>query len=521
MRTPLSSCFLRVLAISLATFVPLATTSAAMVSRTIIIDGNMTDWNGVRDNPGQFTVDAEGSIDPADRDYLVQATGRDLKKFAVTWDTANLYFYIERFASSSNKTDWWFYLDVNNDRMLQDGEYVLQVNWQGSNRSTDRTLWRYNAVNNVTGDPLEDPGTGLVDGYDMPGSIYAKVTLPGKLKGGSSAGTEMESFVSWSDLGFGGPTSFGFHISSSNGTNLPTQVDDNMDGPGNNALVFTDLALAKSVAPASAIIGSNVTFTLTLTNAGMGDVFAPTVLDDLAAAGLTYVADDAASSGTTYDPVTGLWTLGLLSAGGSATLNIQATATPSSPPQTFTNNAVVAIGIADGNPANDTAQASVTFGLGANLTLAKSLLTVRNDVTGTSNPKSIPGAWLDYTLALSNHGAQAADNVVFVDDLPADVALYVDDLDGTGAPLEFIDGDGLGNDLSGLSFAFTSLESTTDDVDFSANGGADGFTYVPQPDAEGFDANVTTLRVAPTGSLQASTVNDTPRARFRLRVRLQ
>jgi uncharacterized repeat protein (TIGR01451 family) len=509
------------MALTLASLIPFSFAEAALVSKTITVNGNMADWNGIRDNPGQYTEDAEGAVDPTDRDYVVQATGRDLKKFAVTWDATSLYFYIERFASTSNKTDWWFYLDVNNDRMLQDGEYVLQVNWQGSNRSTNRMLWRYDAANDATGDPLEDPGTGFADGYDMPGSIYAKNGLPGNLKGGASSGVEMESFINWSDLGFAGPTSFGFHIASSNGTNLPTQVDDNMDGPGNNALVFSDLALAKSVVPVSAAAGEVVTFTLTLTNAGPGGVFGPTVLDDLAAAGLTYVADDASASGTSYDPVTGLWTLGPVPAGGSVTLNVQATATPANPPQTFTNNAAIVAGVADADPANDTAQASVAFGPGANLNLVKSLLTVRDEVNGTANPKSIPGAWLDYTLDVSNDGAAAADNVVVIDALPTDVALYVGDLDGNGSPLEFIDGDGAGNDLSGLSFTFTSLASTSDDVDFSANDGADGFTYLPQPDAEGFDSNVTTLRIAPAGSLQASTVASTPRARFRLRVRLQ
>lgn len=506
--------------VTLLTLVPLSA-QGALLSRTITIDGQMSDWDGIRDNPGQFTEDPEGSVDPADRDYLVQATGRDLKKFSVTWDQSNLYFYIERYASTSNQTDWWFYLDLDNDRMLEDGEYVLQVNWQGSNRRTGRSLWRYDAVDNILGDPIEDPATGLVDGYKMPGSINSRNDLQGNLRGGSSSGLEMESYLSWSDLGFAGPGALSFHIASSNGSNLPTQVDDNMDGPGNNALVFTDLALSKSVAPPSTTSGRVVTYNLTLTNAGINDVFAPEVLDNLVAAGLTYVADNSATTGTTYDPATGRWTLGMLAAGASVTLELQATATPPSLPQVYTNVATIATGIADDDITNDSAQAAVTFSEGAQVSVAKSLVTVRNGVTGTSNPKGIPGAWLDYTLEVTNAGGEAAGNVVIIDRLPAQTSLFVGDLDGQGAPIEFIDGDGSGGSLSGLTFTFASLGSTADDVDFSANGGLDGYSYVPQPDAQGFDAAVTTVRITPQGSLGTAGGGVAPRARFRLRVVLE
>ena len=47
---------------------------------------------------------------------------------------------------------------------------------------------------------------------------------------------------------------------------------------------------------------------------------------------------------------------------------------------------------------------------------------------------------------------------------------------------------------SGLTYAYTSLGSTTDRLDFSNNSGAT-WTYVPVPDAQQADAAVTNLRV--------------------------
>lgn len=146
-------------------------TQAAIISRTIVVDGNISDWSGIITNTSQFSTDAEGSVDPADLDFPVQATGRDLKYFSYTYDDNSLYFYVERYASTANKNDWWFYLDTDNDGAMQSGEKVLRVSWQGSNGSTVRTLWDY-VADDSNGDPLVDPGTGVADGYDMPGKCH-------------------------------------------------------------------------------------------------------------------------------------------------------------------------------------------------------------------------------------------------------------------------------------------------------------------------------------------------------------
>ncbi len=120
----------------------------------------------------------------------------------------------------------------------------------------------------------------------------------------------------------------------------------------------------------------------------------------------------------------------------------------------------------------------------------------------TLSPYAIPGAVVRYSVTVTNEGKGKPDpdTVVITDLLPAETTLFVGDINGPGSgPVSFQDG----TPSSGLSYTFISLSSTTDDVDFSDDGGV-SYTYVPVPDADGFDANVTHLRVTPKGTFNAS-----------------
>jgi len=64
-------------------------------------------------------------------------------------------------------------------------------------------------------------------------------------------------------------------------------------------------------------VGSNVTFTVTATNNGPSDASGVQVTDQLPA-GLTYVS--STPSAGTYTSGTGVWDIGTLANGGSATL---------------------------------------------------------------------------------------------------------------------------------------------------------------------------------------------------------
>lgn len=150
------------------------------------------------------------------------------------------------------------------------------------------------------------------------------------------------------------------------------------------------------------------------------------------------------------------------------------------------------------------------------LSLFKWSTLISDPINGSVNPKAIPGAVRNYSFRITNSGPGAVDldTLVISDPLPSTVDLFVSDLAGAGSgPVVFVDG----VPGSGLSWTFTSLASHTDSVDFSADNGLT-WTYVPVPDANGFDPAVTHIRLRPQGSMNAAGVGN-PFAEMTIRVR--
>lgn len=154
------------------------------------------------------------------------------------------------------------------------------------------------------------------------------------------------------------------------------------------------------------------------------------------------------------------------------------------------------------------------------LTITKTATVISDPLGVTLTPRSLPGAVVDYKVVYRNPGANwltPVKNIVTDDVLPANVALKVSDLVTAGkGPLEFLDGSllGLGLGGSGLTYTFTTLASTTDSIDFY-NG--TNWGYVPQPDADGYDANVRAIRISTgTTTFAAGTA-----FQFRYRVKIR
>jgi uncharacterized repeat protein (TIGR01451 family) len=165
-----------------------------------------------------------------------------------------------------------------------------------------------------------------------------------------------------------------------------------------------------------------------------------------------------------------------------------------------------------------TAWASITVQALPSLTLLKTVQTISDPVNLASNPKAIPGAYLDYTVMATNSGAGTVDNdaMIINDPIPAGTELFVNDLGGAGSgPVAFTDG----GTASGLSYTFTALGNGADDLEFSDDSGAT-WTYTPTADADGFDAAVTNIRVNPKGVFAAAGAGN-PSFSLTFRVRLQ
>ena len=365
---------------------------------------------------------------------------------------------------------------------METGEIVFRVKWQGSNRSTVTTFWDY-TESAAGGDPMVSPGTGFGDGYTMPGIVTLNIGLLGySSSGGASSGTEMESYISWSKLGFAAPGNVGFHISSSNGSNLPKNIIDNMDGPAGGELFPDDLEVTKTADASSVYGGDTFTYTVSVYN-GATIAFTSVEITDVIPSIVNYVSHSA-PAGTTYtdtdaDSRPDLWsipsidpletlTLTITVAGGNVTATMPAT-------NTATLTASVPV---DEVPGNDFDSVDVEIKPNPLLVMVK-----------TADPLTVnPGGDVIYTLDISNIGAAIAEKVIITDVLGEFTAFNLDPF-STGAPFKFTDG----TTASGLSIGPTDYSndggSTWGYLPFSEGGGAD----------PGYDANVTNFKIEMTG----------------------
>src|SRR4029077_20200533 len=127
-----------------------------------------------------------------------------------------------------------------------------------------------------------------------------------------------------------------------------------------------DIAVAKIASSGTVTAGSNVTFTITVTNNGPSTASGVVVTDQLPA-GLTYVS--SVPSQGTYTSGTGVWNIGAIGSGTSVTLSLTATVTTTG---SLTNTATKpAENETDPDLTNDTASVTIT-GQAPDLTIAKS-----------------------------------------------------------------------------------------------------------------------------------------------------
>ena len=120
-----------------------------------------------------------------------------------------------------------------------------------------------------------------------------------------------------------------------------------------STLVFaqSDLVVTKTINNTTPLVGSNVIFTITARNNGTSNNSNVRV-NDLLPSGYTYVSNT--TSRGTYNSTTGVWTIGNLNNGASATLTITATVKSSG---IYTNTATIntSSGISDPNLSNNVA----------------------------------------------------------------------------------------------------------------------------------------------------------------------
>src|ERR1700730_9295623 len=122
-----------------------------------------------------------------------------------------------------------------------------------------------------------------------------------------------------------------------------------------NVVSSADIAVTKIASSGTVTVGSNVTFTVTVTNNGPSDATGVQITDPLPP-GLTFVASTPSQG--SYTSGTGLWDIGAMANGASVTLSLTATVTTTGP---LTNTATKTHeNETDPNLSNDTVRVTIT-----------------------------------------------------------------------------------------------------------------------------------------------------------------
>jgi uncharacterized repeat protein (TIGR01451 family) len=202
----------------------------------------------------------------------------------------------------------------------------------------------------------------------------------------------------------------------------PIRPDETPVPPTTARSEMADVWLDKSVNRAVPEVGTEVVFTLRVSNRGPSDAPGVVVTDRLPS-GYTYLADDG---GGRYDGRTGTWRVGTLRADTTSTLRVTVGVNPEG--NYLTSAEVTAAGQRDpdSTPGNgernedDYAECLTTPLALADLSLTKAVDRERPDV----------GTTVLFTLTVSNGGPSEATGITVVDRLPGGYTYLHDDSSG-------------------------------------------------------------------------------------------
>jgi len=171
---------------------------------------------------------------------------------------------------------------------------------------------------------------------------------------------------------------------------------------------IADFAVTKTVGNPTPNVGSTITYTIAVTNNGPNNGTGVAVTDNLPSS-VTYVSN-MASQGT-YSNSTGIWTVGSLNNGVSATLTITVTVNTGTGGTTITNTASkTASDQSDPNTGNNTSSVSITI-QSADIAVTKIVNNLTPNVGNT----------IIYTITATNNGPNTATGVEITDTLPSGI----------------------------------------------------------------------------------------------------
>jgi len=263
-----------------------------------------------------------------------------------------------------------------------------------------------------------------------------------------------------------------------------------------------DLSVTKTADASIVSVGQTVVFTVTVSNGGPSNATGIELKDQLPAA-LTLVS--VVPSQGSYVSATGIWSVGAIASGASATLTVTATVNAAG---SATNTAELTAAnqpdpnsVPNNNNATENDQASVTLSATGipDVVLTKAVLPV-----GTQ----LPGTDLVFTIGFENTGSANAGGFEIVDPDPTDATLNL------SSDMDFKVGS------AAASMGSSGLLGVA--VSYSNDGGLT-FSYVPLSGAggapTGYDRLVTHVRWVFTGSLGFAAPNNSGNVSFTSRIR--
>jgi uncharacterized repeat protein (TIGR01451 family) len=156
---------------------------------------------------------------------------------------------------------------------------------------------------------------------------------------------------------------------------------------------------------------------------------------------------------------------------------------------------------------NNTSEFATFVSLGAPTIMVTKLSAVLSDpINDSTNPKRIPGSVIEYSITLTNtgDGSPDANTVIVTDPIDATVLAF-----HAATGVIFTDG----ATSSGLSLGAVTYSSTPAPGPYVYN-------YTPVPDVDGYDGNVTSLRVTTVGTFAFGGAPP-PSLTLRFRVRVE
>jgi large repetitive protein len=185
------------------------------------------------------------------------------------------------------------------------------------------------------------------------------------------------------------------------GSEPDSDLTNNSDEATVTAIPVADLNIIKTVDQQRSPEGSQVVFTLTVTNLGPSEAM-DVEADDLLPSGLTYISDD---SGGSYNPNTGKWEIGAMTAEAEVSLQITALVNPDGD---YENIASVISTTKDPDENNNSSSVTIITSNEADLGIVKTADRERASV----------GTEILFYITITNNGPDIAKDVILIDLLP-------------------------------------------------------------------------------------------------------